>query len=220
MNGFKNQRNKRFNRNLRYNRRRRGNYYFRNHKEQSGYNKLVTNKTTLKKIINADIPIYVINGRFSFSQTTEDTTAYADYFTGDEFKDCAKIYQQFRVIGLRFNIYRVGQPVLLTKQNTNHEWGLLGIRTNITQSSQLPDDTQASDNTYWVSYLGEWMTYSKFTSFKTRVGSNNMIEWSPVTVQTKQVHMTITTKGNVSVPDGYKIYLLSMQYMIEFSNPN
>lgn len=206
--------------NLRRRRARRGNYYFRQHREQMSYNKLLASKQTLKKIINADISIYTLNGYYSFSAASPTTTAYANYFDSEEFTQCAALYQQFRVIGVRFNIYRVGQPVLITRENTNHEWGLLGLRVNMTMANQAEEDTEASDNTFWVSYLGEWMTYSKFVSFNTRLGNSNLTEWSPITSKAKQVYLSLATKGNVGVPDGYKIYLISMQYMIEFGNPN
>lgn len=215
------QRRIRGNRRSLYNRRfYRGNYYFRRHGEQARYCKLVTNKNTLKKVINADIPIHVFNNQYSFSTNTLTTTSYAQYYDSLEFEDCAKLYQQFRVVGVKVNVYRVGQPVLLTQTSTNHIWGLLGFRAGITEANQQTPQTEDSDNTFWVSYLGSWMTYSKFFSFNSNVAGNNMTQWNSVVARNKMVYFSIATKGEVTVPNEYTIYNLSVQYMVEFSNPN
>lgn len=194
--------------------------YFKQHSEQARYNKLITNKTTLKKIINADVNVYIFNSQYSFSNSSNSETSFTDYYHSPEFEDCAKLYQTFRIVGCKLNVYRVGQPALITTQNTNHEWGLLGLRTTMTQANIMQEDTAVSDNTFWISYLGNWMTVSKFTSFNSNRASTSLTDWSPITAQSKQVFLHLANKGNVSIPDGYQIYTISVQYMIEFGNPN
>lgn len=211
-------RNRRFARRF-YRRRRRFNNYFRQHSEQTRYAKLVATTNTVKRVISLDDAIYVFQGAYSFAETVPVNNIQIHYDDSKDFQNYAGLYTQYRILGVKVTIYKSCVPEVLVSESVDKEFGLLGFNVTLGQPVSDKLDLENSDTMYWLSFLGGWSTQSKFYSLVPRNGGNIATEWQPVTTSDKPIYLSIATRGNADLPNGWKMFYVSVQFMCEFSNP-
>lgn len=202
-----------------YRRRARRNMYFRQHGEQTRYAKLAATNNVVKRIVSVDTNIYLHQGFYSLSESTGTYANLVDYSSSQDFQKYAALYQQYRIVGVKLSVYRTTAPQVLVSESTNTEFGLLGVNISIGQPITTQTATLESDTTLWLSFLGEWITTSKFYSFTSRAASNEIVEWQPTSTVDKSIWLSIATKGDPTLPSGWKMYYISVQVMTEFANP-
>lgn len=202
-----------------YRRRARRNLYFRQHGEQTRYAKLAATNNVVKRILSVDTNIFLHQGFYSLSESTGTYANVIDYWSTQDFQKYAALYQQYRIVGVKLSVYRTTAPQILVSESTNTEFGLLGVNISIGQPITTQTATLESDTTLWLSFLGEWITTSKFYSFTSRVASNEVVEWQPTSTTDKSIWLSIATKGEPTLPSGWKMYYISVQVMTEFANP-
>lgn len=193
--------------------------YFRQHGEQTRYAKLAATNNIVKRIVSVDTDIFLHQGFYSLSQSVGTYANLIDYSTSQDFQKYAAMYQQYRIVGVKLSVYRTTAPQVLVSESTNTEFGLLGINVSIGQPITTQTQTLESDTTLWVTFLGEWLTTSKFYSFTSRQASNEVVEWQPTSTTDKCIWLSIATKGEPTLPSGWKMFYVSVQIMTEFANP-
>lgn len=211
-------RNRRYARRM-YRRRAGRNMYFKQHSEQSRYAKLAATNNIVKRIVSVDTDVFLHQGFYSLSESAGTYANMIDYGSSQDFQKYAALYQQYRIVGVKLTVYRTTAPQILVSESTNTEFGLLGVNISIGQPITSQTQTIESDTTLWLSFLGEWISTSKFYSFSSRVASNEVIEWQPTSTQDKGIWLSIATKGDPTLPSGWKMYYISVQVMTEFANP-
>lgn len=209
-------------RNRRYARRfyrKRRNNYFKQHSEQARYAKLITVNNTVKRVISVDDDIFVFNSAYSFSHGSSIYSVQAQYQHAKDYQDYAALYTLHRLVGVKVTIYKSCVPEVLVSESVDKEFGLLGFNLTIGQAIAEQQDVENADTTYWLSFLGAWSTQSKFFSLTSKNGTNKVTDWQPSSAVALPTFLNIATRGNVSLPSGWKMFYVSIQFMCEFANP-
>lgn len=212
-------RNRRFARRNYFNSRRRRNNYFKQHGEQTRYAKLVERTDIVKRVITIDDAIYVFNNSYSFSEGSSIYGAQLHFMESPEFQKYTEMFAQYRILGVKVTVYKSCVPEVLVSESIDKEFGLLGFDVSVGQPIINTQQVDQSDTSYWLTFLGAWSTQTKFYSFVTGRNTNNMTEWQPTTTEDKTIYMGISTKGSVQLPSGWKMFYVSVQFMVEFADP-
>lgn len=193
--------------------------YFKQHGEQTRYAKLAATNDIVKRIVSVDTDVFLFQGFYSLSESAATYANMIDYGQSADFAKYAALYQQYRILGVKLTVYRTTAPQILVSESTNTEFGLLGVNVSIGQPITSQVQTLESDTTLWLSFLGEWISTSKFYSFSPLKTGNEVTNWQPTSTQDKSIWLSIATKGEPTLPSGWKMYFISVQLMTEFANP-